>query len=174
MRRHACQAAAWTPHSIYCPPDLLRGVAPGAFTQLSNKVFPHFLGLSDIALVVAQEVEPDLVVDVVDLAQDLDTKRADERIDRVHLRDDPADVLGAKVADQLEALTGKESRTVVLGHLLRGGTPTATDRLLGLRFGAAAIRALKDVIRASRRDLQIVGAVLIVTGCYLVVAQRRR
>ena len=52
--------------------------------------------------------------------------------------------IGAKVADQLEELTGKESRTVVLGHLLRGGTPTATDRLLGLRFGAAAVRALDE------------------------------
>jgi 6-phosphofructokinase 1 len=33
---------------------------------------------------------------------------------------------------------------VVLGHLLRGGTPTAFDRLLGLRFGAAAVRALAE------------------------------
>ena len=36
------------------------------------------------------------------------------------------------------------SRTVVLGHLLRGGSPTSFDRLLGLRFGAAAVRALAD------------------------------
>jgi 6-phosphofructokinase 1 len=33
---------------------------------------------------------------------------------------------------------------VVLGHLLRGGTPTSLDRLLGLRFGAAAIRGLEE------------------------------
>ncbi len=52
--------------------------------------------------------------------------------------------VGAKVAAELEALTGKESRTVVLGHLLRGGSPTAFDRLLGLRFGAAAVRALDE------------------------------
>jgi 6-phosphofructokinase len=32
----------------------------------------------------------------------------------------------------------------VLGHLLRGGSPTAFDRLLGLRFGAAAVRALEE------------------------------
>ncbi len=50
--------------------------------------------------------------------------------------------VGDKVAVGLEALTGKEARTVVLGHLLRGGSPTATDRLLALRFGAAAVRAL--------------------------------
>ena len=33
---------------------------------------------------------------------------------------------------------------MVLGHLLRGGTPTSFDRLLGLRFGAAAVRALEE------------------------------
>ncbi|MDO8403152.1 MAG: ATP-dependent 6-phosphofructokinase [Pseudomonas sp.] len=52
--------------------------------------------------------------------------------------------IGEKVAAELQALTGKEARTVVLGHLLRGGTPTAFDRLLGLRFGAAAVRALES------------------------------
>ena len=50
--------------------------------------------------------------------------------------------VGAKVAAELERMTGREARTVVLGHLLRGGSPTALDRLLGLRFGAAAVRAL--------------------------------
>lgn len=48
-----------------------------------------------------------------------------------------------KVAADLAALTGKESRVVRLGHLLRGGTPTSFDRLLSLRFGAAAVRALE-------------------------------
>ena len=52
--------------------------------------------------------------------------------------------VGALVAEELERLTGKEARTVVLGHLLRGGTPTSLDRLLGLRFGAAAIRGLEE------------------------------
>jgi 6-phosphofructokinase 1 len=52
--------------------------------------------------------------------------------------------VGEKVAAELQDLTGKEARTVVLGHLLRGGGPTAVDRLLALRFGAAAIRALSE------------------------------
>jgi 6-phosphofructokinase 1 len=52
--------------------------------------------------------------------------------------------VGGKVAAQIAELTGKETRTVVLGHLLRGGSPTALDRLLGLRFGAAAVRALEE------------------------------
>ncbi len=52
--------------------------------------------------------------------------------------------LGALVGQQLHELTGKEHRCVTLGHLLRGGPPTSLDRLLGLRFGAAAVRALED------------------------------
>ncbi len=50
--------------------------------------------------------------------------------------------IGAKVAAELERVTGREARTVVLGHLLRGGSPSSCDRLLGVRFGAAAVRAL--------------------------------
>ncbi len=52
--------------------------------------------------------------------------------------------IGERVAKELAALTGKEARHVVLGHLLRGGSPTTFDRLISLRFGAAAVRALAE------------------------------
>jgi 6-phosphofructokinase 1 len=52
--------------------------------------------------------------------------------------------IGVEVAEQLSQLTGMDTRTVVLGHLLRGGTPTTGDRLIALRFGAAAVRALEQ------------------------------
>jgi len=52
--------------------------------------------------------------------------------------------IGSKVARTIERLTGKETRTLVLGHLQRGGSPTTYDRLLALRFGAAAVRAIAD------------------------------
>ena len=52
--------------------------------------------------------------------------------------------IGERVTCQLEEMTGHEARCVVLGHLLRGGTPTAFDRLLSLRFGAAAVRAIEE------------------------------
>jgi ATP-dependent phosphofructokinase / diphosphate-dependent phosphofructokinase len=50
--------------------------------------------------------------------------------------------IGEKVANEIQQLTGRETRHVMLGHLLRGGTPTTFDRLISLRFGAAAVRAL--------------------------------
>jgi 6-phosphofructokinase 1 len=52
--------------------------------------------------------------------------------------------IGETVAREIGELTGKEVRTVVLGHLQRGGRPTSWDRLLALRFGAAAVRALDE------------------------------
>jgi 6-phosphofructokinase 1 len=52
--------------------------------------------------------------------------------------------IGGQVARAIQERTGKEVRTLVLGHLQRGGSPTTYDRLLALRFGAAAVRAIAD------------------------------
>ena len=52
--------------------------------------------------------------------------------------------IGQWLAEQLEAKTGKEARTVVLGHIQRGGTPTAFDRVLATRFGLQAIDAVHE------------------------------
>ena len=52
--------------------------------------------------------------------------------------------IGERVAKALQERTGKDARVVVLGHLLRGGSPTSFDRLAALRFGAAAVRALDE------------------------------
>jgi 6-phosphofructokinase 1 len=48
------------------------------------------------------------------------------------------------LSEEIANRTGKETRSLVLGHLQRGGTPTTFDRLLALRFGAAAVRALAE------------------------------
>ncbi|GHJ45010.1 pyrophosphate--fructose 6-phosphate 1-phosphotransferase [Catellatospora sp. TT07R-123] len=52
--------------------------------------------------------------------------------------------IGNWLADQLEKRTGKEARAVVLGHVQRGGTPTAFDRVLATRFGLHAIDAVHE------------------------------
>ncbi len=52
--------------------------------------------------------------------------------------------VGEYVRRQVELMTGKESRCVVLGHLQRGGSPNAFDRMLGTNFGACAVRALAN------------------------------
>jgi phosphofructokinase-like protein len=59
--------------------------------------------------------------------------------------------IGVKLARQVEALTGYETRATILGHVQRGGTPTAYDRVLATRFGVAAMDAV-----AGRRFGQMV------------------
>jgi 6-phosphofructokinase 1 len=51
--------------------------------------------------------------------------------------------VGEYVADEIQRLTGHETRWLVLGHLQRGGQPTTSDRLLSTRFGTAAVRAIE-------------------------------
>ncbi len=52
--------------------------------------------------------------------------------------------VSAHVAEYISKQTGKDARTFTLGHLQRGGTPTALDRVLALAFGAAAVRAVDE------------------------------
>ena len=52
--------------------------------------------------------------------------------------------IGQLLAEQIEERTGFETRVTVLGHIQRGGTPTAFDRVLATRFGVAAIDAVHD------------------------------
>jgi ATP-dependent phosphofructokinase / diphosphate-dependent phosphofructokinase len=52
--------------------------------------------------------------------------------------------IGEWLAYEIEKRTGKEARTTVLGHIQRGGTPTASDRVLATRFGLHAIDAVHE------------------------------
>jgi ATP-dependent phosphofructokinase / diphosphate-dependent phosphofructokinase len=51
--------------------------------------------------------------------------------------------IGEWLASEIEKRTGKEARTTVLGHIQRGGTPTAFDRVLATRFGLHAVDAVQ-------------------------------
>jgi 6-phosphofructokinase 1 len=65
---------------------------------------------------------------------------ADREVDRFgHIR---LGGIGHLVAQEIGARTGFETRPVLLGHVQRGGTPTAYDRVLSTRFGVAAIEAV--------------------------------
>ncbi|HYR10335.1 MAG TPA: ATP-dependent 6-phosphofructokinase [Longimicrobium sp.] len=63
--------------------------------------------------------------------------------------------IAERLANQIEDLTGKETRTLVLGHIQRGGSPIAYDRVLALQLGTAAIRFI---------DMQIFGTMVALQG----------
>jgi 6-phosphofructokinase len=52
--------------------------------------------------------------------------------------------VAGRMAYEIQQITGKETRSLVLGHLQRGGMPTGYDRLLAARFGGAAVRAVAE------------------------------
>lgn len=54
--------------------------------------------------------------------------------------------VGEWVASEIRKRTDKDTRSLVLGHLQRGGSPTTFDRLLALRFGAAAVRLVENKV----------------------------
>ncbi|HEV7744294.1 MAG TPA: ATP-dependent 6-phosphofructokinase [Pyrinomonadaceae bacterium] len=62
--------------------------------------------------------------------------------------------IGTYCRRELEALTGKETRCVVLGHLQRGGRPNAFDRMLATNYGSCAVRALVQGERSVMVALQ--------------------
>ncbi|MGH9907516.1 MAG: 6-phosphofructokinase, partial [Pyrinomonadaceae bacterium] len=62
--------------------------------------------------------------------------------------------IGFFCQQKIEALTGKETRCVVLGHLQRGGRPNAFDRMLATTFGACAVHALAEGKRGVMVALQ--------------------
>ena len=79
------------------------------------------------------------IVAVAEGAKSLDGKQVISKV-----IEDSADSIrlggvGSIVADQLEKLTGSEARATTLGHIQRGGTPTAHDRVLSSRYGYAAV-----------------------------------
>lgn len=55
-----------------------------------------------------------------------------------------AERLGARLAAPLEQATGREARSLLLGHLQRGGAPTSADRILATGFGARAMELVAD------------------------------
>ncbi|MBI3977490.1 MAG: 6-phosphofructokinase [Chloroflexi bacterium] len=76
-----------------------------------------------------------------------------------------------RVAEMIEQLTGLETRVTVLGHLQRGGSPAASDRILATRFGGAAVRAVADGYQAHMVALH--GTSIAVVGLAEAVAVQK-
>ena len=62
--------------------------------------------------------------------------------------------IAERLGYEIQKRTGKETRSIVLGHLQRGGSPTGYDRLLATRFGAAAVQAVADKMWGTMVALQ--------------------
>jgi len=132
MGRHAGHIAVWS------------GMAGGAtYTLIPEVPFDidevcgaltrrHGLGNYASIVVVAEGAMP--VAGTIEVARD--------EVDAFgHVR---LGGIGNTLASEIESRTGFETRVTILGHVQRGGTPTAFDRVLATRFGVAAIDAVHD------------------------------
>jgi len=89
-----------------------------------------------------QSYAPIIVIAEGAIPQDGDMVTKDQTLDAFgHVK---LSGIGDWLAKQIEAKTGKEARTSVLGHIQRGGSPTAFDRVLATRFGLQAITAASE------------------------------
>jgi 6-phosphofructokinase 1 len=133
MGRHAGHIAAWA------------GIAGGATVVL---VPEHPFDIEEVcALLVHRHEERGRFASIVVVAEGATAN--DEAFATVsgeldafgHVR---LGGIGDALAKEIEARTGYETRAIVLGHVQRGGTPTAFDRVLATRFGIGAIDAVHD------------------------------
>ena len=119
------------------------GVASAANVTLIPEVEPDMDAIADIFKQRAENGERWGLVAVsegVVLSDDFITQSA-ERDEFGHVQ---LGGIGETLAGEIEERTGIETRHVVLGHLQRGGTPTAYDRILSTRYGLKAAEAIKN------------------------------
>lgn len=100
--------------------------------ELINK--RHNRGKNFSIVVVAEGAQPDPSSDFI-------LKQSEERDAFGHIR---LGGISHSIAKEIEKRTGYEARVTILGHIQRGGSPTAFDRLLATRYGIAAIELIKN------------------------------
>ena len=119
------------------------GLASGANVTLIPEVEPDLDYIENLFKARAEKGEKWGLVAVsegVTLQEDFVTQSA-ERDEFGHVQ---LGGIGESLAKEIESRTGIETRHVVLGHLQRGGTPTANDRILSTRYGLRAAEAIKN------------------------------
>jgi ATP-dependent phosphofructokinase / diphosphate-dependent phosphofructokinase len=132
MGRHAGHIATWS------------AIAGGAAMVLIPE---HPFDIDEVCDVIRRRHQRGRYASIVVVAEgatpregDLTTSHADvDEFGHVRLGG-----IGDRLAKAIEEGTGFETRAIVLGHIQRGGTPTAFDRVLATRFGIAAIDAVHD------------------------------
>ena len=122
----------------------LAGIAGGADIILIPEI-P--IDIEEVCLLIKKRHERGKTFSIVVVAEGAKFKKAtmvtqEEKLDEFgHVR---LGGIGEIVAGEIEKRTGYETRVSVLGHIQRGGTPTAFDRILGTRFGVKAVELVKN------------------------------
>ena len=115
---------------------------PFSLEAVANKIRQRDLSGSNFSIIVVAEGALEIGHELV--YQDKGDEKRAPRLGGI----------GQHLQQDLESVTGRETRCVVLGHLQRGGRPNAFDRMLATNFGSCAVRALADNKRGVMVALQ--------------------
>ncbi len=118
-----------------CADVILIPEIPFDMAKVCEKIEDNELHKKHYAIVVVAEGAKPLGVDEV-MGKEGEMGRAEKVLGGI----------GEWVANKINCCLEKDTRSLVLGHLQRGGSPTTFDRLLALRFGAAAVRMAEEGI----------------------------
>lgn len=122
---------------------LYAGMAAGAHAILIPEIAFNIDAVADAILIRDGAGRRHSIVVVAEGAQAVGAGR-DVAAPAMPGREERLGGIGEHLVSLLAERTGKECRSVVLGHLLRGGSPSAFDRVCASRFGAAAVRAIEQ------------------------------
>ena len=125
---------------------LYAGVAGGADVVLLPEIPYDIKKVAKVVEARANSKKPFSIVAVAEGAMDLQEAKMKKK-DRESARaSDPNFSVSARIARQLQEMVGVEARTVVPGHIQRGGSPSAYDRVLATQFGVHAAQLIRDGI----------------------------
>ena len=123
----------------------LAGIASGA----DNILIPeHPYDIDEICDDLKRRYERRKTFSIVVVSEDAKPKEIDHSIIQTEEKDEFGHVrlggIGSVLGKEIEKRLGVETRVTILGHVQRGGTPTAHDRILATRFGVAAVELIKE------------------------------
>ncbi|MFT3950386.1 MAG: ATP-dependent 6-phosphofructokinase [Oscillospiraceae bacterium] len=123
---------------------LYAGLAGGADTIVIPEIPFEISKLSDACLRRASSGKAFSIIAVAEGAFDKEEAKLKKK-DRLKKREESGEVTAtARIARGIQQLTGIETRTCVPGHMLRGGSPSAYDRILATKFGSRAASLIAD------------------------------
>ncbi len=122
---------------------LYSGIASGADVILIPEIPYDINVVTDFVMYRSKRGKRFSIVCVSEGAKPVGGKQVVSRIDPTSVEQVRLGGIGQKVAADIEAMTGIETRATTLGHVQRGGTPVAEDRVLATQFGNEAIELLE-------------------------------
>ena len=123
---------------------LYSGLAGGADVILLPEIPYDIKKVAETVEARANSKKPFSIIAVAEGAMSTDEAKMKKREREAYRATMPYDCISKRIAAELEKLVGVEARSVVPGHIQRGGSPSAYDRVLSTQFGVHAAELIRD------------------------------